>query len=873
MRRQLYRGGGIAGLYPRQKYGIGSWVKERVRKLIPNELADVAVKAAPFVAPFNPGIAGLMRGIGRFDQRGSISDALKQGALTYGGGQLARQLGGAGVQTDFLGTPGDRFRDRFTTPLSQDRMEGLRNLFKAREKTDVPVKKSQVKAGDWRENLLHTYSSPVSSEQSTIKNIWNKWQGMSPGLRTAIVGVGTGALAGVAQWFENQIPQEQGESMEAYMARRSAIVGDLMLQYMDNTRAFDAEWTGKTLEQKKEEIARLNKNQGGRVGYQTGGISMANTLQENIRRNQAAQQQFSESIAPTREAVLQGIKAASIAAAPKSLTGPTTKLYHGTTRADPFSGTKFFASPDKATAAQYARSGVGYGNPLSKAPVTGRILEAEVPTSQAQSLLKKGLTGTRETVLDPQAAKTLFETGKGTLKGAGSLATKAALAGTKAIPYVGGAVSLADAALRAKEGDYIGAGLGAAGAVPVLGLPALGAQVVYDQLRDPDARTTEEIARASQYGDGVIGGTEELELVQEGTNKATGSPEWRVVNDPTLWDSEFYRNNPDPFIKDRDRWDAAYAKATGGGKTRISSDGQIVTDFGNWDPGNTYQKYVRDIQRYSDYDARPLGKFYEYGPESMYPNLSEDRIAELKEQEKIMAQLYGAPGGLDPRDRPGYTNTGFTPALMNQGGRVGLRFGTPEEGIKSLDAGAPDITYEGNRPAKKQEMKMAGPDWYIKRIENLMYNFNMSYEEAGEIAYDSDKYYEVIGHDPYAKGPVLPSPEDPINPFAPKPQGPVLPDKMMAAKGGRIKQLYGTGPAGLPGIPRMAPDGMEFDMRQNGGFQGLGAKEKKDDVPAMLAKNEFVFTADAVRGAGGGDIELGAQRMYDTMKNLERRVV
>ena len=93
------------------------------------------------------------------------------------------------------------------------------------------------------------------------------------------------------------------------------------------------------------------------------------------------------------------------------------------------------------------------------------------------------------------------------------------------------------------------------------------------------------------------------------------------------------------------------------------------------------------------------------------------------------------------------------------------------------------------------------------------------------------------------------------------------------AQGGRIGQLYGTGPAGLPGIPRQASDGMEFDMRQNGGFQGLGAKEGKDDVPAMLAKNEFVFTADAVRGAGGGDIELGAQRMYDTMKNLEKRVV
>ncbi|MDP6583513.1 MAG: hypothetical protein QF535_02575, partial [Anaerolineales bacterium] len=92
------------------------------------------------------------------------------------------------------------------------------------------------------------------------------------------------------------------------------------------------------------------------------------------------------------------------------------------------------------------------------------------------------------------------------------------------------------------------------------------------------------------------------------------------------------------------------------------------------------------------------------------------------------------------------------------------------------------------------------------------------------------------------------------------------------AQGGRIGQLYGAGPAGLPGIPRMAPDGLEYDMRENGGFQPLGAREGKDDVKANLAKNEFVFTADAVRGAGNGDIELGAQKMYDTMKKLERRV-
>ena len=93
------------------------------------------------------------------------------------------------------------------------------------------------------------------------------------------------------------------------------------------------------------------------------------------------------------------------------------------------------------------------------------------------------------------------------------------------------------------------------------------------------------------------------------------------------------------------------------------------------------------------------------------------------------------------------------------------------------------------------------------------------------------------------------------------------------ASGGRIRK-YGGGilaATGLPGIPRMAPDGLEYDMR-TGGFQPLGAKEGKDDVNAKLAKNEFVMTADAVRGAGGGDINKGAQRMYDTMKKLEGKI-
>jgi hypothetical protein len=65
--------------------------------------------------------------------------------------------------------------------------------------------------------------------------------------------------------------------------------------------------------------------------------------------------------------------------------------------------------------------------------------------------------------------------------------------------------------------------------------------------------------------------------------------------------------------------------------------------------------------------------------------------------------------------------------------------------------------------------------------------------------------------------------------------------------------------------------GKEMDLR-GGGFVPIGKKERADDVPARLSKNEFVFTADAVRAAGGGSVKKGAQRMYDTMKSLENRI-
>ena len=84
-----------------------------------------------------------------------------------------------------------------------------------------------------------------------------------------------------------------------------------------------------------------------------------------------------------------------------------------------------------------------------------------------------------------------------------------------------------------------------------------------------------------------------------------------------------------------------------------------------------------------------------------------------------------------------------------------------------------------------------------------------------------------------------------------------------------LRHLYGLRRGAQEG-GLMDLGGMEKDYRNEGGFVPIGAEERADDVPARLSKNEFVFTADAVRAAGGGDIDKGAEIMENVMENLEQ---
>ena len=115
----------------------------------------------------------------------------------------------------------------------------------------------------------------------------------------------------------------------------------------------------------------------------------------------------------------------------------------------------------------------------------------------------------------------------------------------------------------------------------------------------------------------------------------------------------------------------------------------------------------------------------------------------------------------------------------------------------------------------------------------------------------------------------------------------------------QIAAMYGLGTAGLGALidytsddvdagpePQTLPIGVPYqgilnpqlqyaqggvlDLQGGGESRGPGTGTS-DSIPAMLSDGEFVMTADAVRGAGGGDRREGARRMYEAMDRLEAR--
>ena len=218
----------------------------------------------------------------------------------------------------------------------------------------------------------------------------------------------------------------------------------------------------------------------------------------------------------------------------------------------------------------------------------------------------------------------------------------------------------------------------------------------------------------------------------------------------------------------------------------------------------------------TDFVTGDLTTFGKFGiPFALLPFLTED------EQEQLISSRGKSFNIGETRDNP-YTfasqvgsGSGIARAFSADGGRIGLK--------------------DGLSPALKQRM-----------LELLKQGVPLDkLQEEAESQLLQDQFFEMRT----GTGP-----------------GPLL----EAKEGGRIGYQEGSKePVAKKTMPLLDMDGKEMDLRDDGGFVPIGRMEKADDVPARLSKNEFVFTADAVRNAGGGDVDKGAEVMYNMMKNLE----
>jgi hypothetical protein len=250
----------------------------------------------------------------------------------------------------------------------------------------------------------------------------------------------------------------------------------------------------------------------------------------------------------------------------------------------------------------------------------------------------------------------------------------------------------------------------------------------------------------------------------------------------------------------------------------------------------------------TDIDA--LRSYLRQGYRQLNPEASDADIDAFVEQNTVEYRANGgrigyADGMNDPKTLPkglSMDTTTFNPIPEDALPREIERVSKIMLGPGSAGMGEPeDGTMKGYQFFKDQYLP--------KKVKELSENFGYSEDEIYKMI--NTKVREYVG----------------------------TPGKPKMAMGGRMKYAMGDSAeqnaiqaSGIMGLPlNQNPAGItELDLRETGGFiPPVGVKEKADDIPAMLSNNEFVFTADAVRGMGGGDVEKGAQRLYDQMKMLE----
>ena len=192
---------------------------------------------------------------------------------------------------------------------------------------------------------------------------------------------------------------------------------------------------------------------------------------------------------------------------------------------------------------------------------------------------------------------------------------------------------------------------------------------------------------------------------------------------------------------------------------------------------------------------------------------------------------------------------------MKDGGRIGLREGGVSvfEQLTQQPAATQNAPMFLGRPAFATTLQQAGA--VFPRLNQLEQGVNRAEQDLGNIR-------NRLGNE-QRQGLLAVQPSFGLQPAF----------LNMGRLPGTLRQLANRGEPVAQGMKdggMMDLGGKEMDLRK-GGFVPIGKKERADDVPARLSKNEFVMTADAVRAAGGGSVNKGAKRMYNLMNTLEAK--
>jgi hypothetical protein len=770
--RQLQNRGGITNISPRQNFGLGSKLKRFVRKVIPNEVSKVASAAAPFVAPFNPALAGAMAGIGSFDQTGSLSDAFKRGALTYGGGQAARYIGGAGFQGNPFAQGGAftpaGFTSGFSSPIGTE--TGLGKFF---SKPNAPISEVQPVGIEASEGALTGKSTPTFRESMADIN-----------LRRGTTDTSNIITPGYDDMLPNlyETASNVGPSINVIKAETITKDPSFISSVVDKFQNQDYAGVG-------GEVLNAAKKVGKEVFYKDGKLDKPVVL-----GTAAFALSFAEAKAIANEAGIDDYTEAQYDEDQKA----EKKAEYANYLTNFFAGKKEggrigFAGGTSKNVLGPARKAYNsvYGYDAAGNKVLVKDLYDDFESFLEMFKMSYHATGGRVGFAEGSEDMTIIE---------------------KIKDFAGGAVEKLGEEAMYKFNEF------------VYNEPALYGYMANnydaDTLQNPKAR-------------------EEIRTFYDKL-----SPKKQEYIEMYL-DSIAYPD--DDSYKD---W--LFSKPS---KISFPTDERMEEHNKQYD----FLPYGKDAYSIRAKTDKDLPKFmkadggrinYANGTEdmTMIETLTEDPFAEGVKQMYVSDEMGALPKLMKDGE------AGVLPSDMGILSRAD--FETEEDYNRYLQAltkiSERDMEAEGGRQGffagmlVKEGIKKLGKIIFSPAEKTFLFK-NLGKLGGADRSQTFPNLYKIL-KDPSK----FPKDAKALKAF--------IELRMKKKEGGLSSIPVRTNEAGVK----------ELDMRSSGGFVPIGVKEKADDVPAMLSKNEFVLTADAVRGIGGGSVEKGSEKLYNMMKQAEQ---